>query len=218
VWPTNEAASSVGLFGPNWRSSYEERIFMGSDNYLKYARGDGTYWSFGVNSSGALIVLAPANVCATLSQTANYWLLIFQSGEQRHFSLTTGLLTAVVDRNGNTTTISYDSSNRLNTITDAASQHLYFSYASGSSFLITSVTSDFGVTLSYTYDSEGRLSQVTKPDSTTITYTYNSQSQIIQVTDTNGNVLESHTYDSSGRGLSSSQANGVNAVNVNYQW
>ena len=63
----------------------------------------------------------------------------------------------------------------------------------------------------------GRLIQVTRPDQTTVSYkTYNSQSQITAVTDNNGKVLESHTYDSSGRGLTSYEANGVNAVTVSY--
>ncbi len=216
MWPQNEILSSVGLFGSNWRSTYEERIFMGSDNFLKYSRGDGGYWSFAYGNAGALIVTSPANASATLSQTASYWLLKFQDGEQRQFSLTTGLLTAIVDRNGNTTQIAYDASNRLSAITDPASRHLYFNYANSSSYLVTSVTSDFGVTLSYSYDAQGRLTQVTKPDSTTINYTYNSQSLITSVTDSQGKVLESHTYDSSGRGLTSSRANGVNVLTVSY--
>jgi len=142
--------------------------------------------------------------------------LTFQNGEQRQFDLATGHLNAIIDRNGNTTQLTYDSSNRLVTVTSPASQHLYFNYQNGSSFLVTSVTSDFGLTLSYAYDTEGRLIQVTRPDLTTISFTYNTQSQITQVTDSNGKILESHTYDSNGRGLTSSQANGVNAVTVTY--
>ena len=216
IWPANEIASSVGIFGPNWRSTYEESIFMGGDNYLKYSRGNGDYWSFGVSDAGTLVVASPANVAATLSQTASYWLLTFQNGEQRQFSLTTGLLTAIVDRNGNTTQLTYDSLKRLTTVTDPAARHLYFNYANGSSLLATSVTSDIGITLSYAYDTQGRLSQVTKPDLTTVTFSYNAQSQITTVTDSNGKVLESHTYDSAGRGLTSSQANGVNSVTLTY--
>jgi len=48
IWPAKELASSIGMFGPNWRSTYEERVFMGGDNWVKYSRGDGTYWSFGL--------------------------------------------------------------------------------------------------------------------------------------------------------------------------
>lgn len=215
LWPITQAASSVGLFGPNWRSTYEERVFVGSDYYIKYARSNGSFWSFGMGA-GVWMPAAPANVSASLVQGASSWILTLGNGEQRQFNIASGLLTAIVDRNGNTIQLAYDSSNRLVTVTSPASQHLYFNYQSGSSFLVTSITSDFGLTLSYSYDAQGRLSQVTYPDQSTVSFTYNTQSQITQVADSNGKVLESHTYDSSGRGLTSSQANGVNAVAIAY--
>jgi YD repeat-containing protein len=216
LWPQSMATRSVGLFGPNWRSTYEESIFVGSDHYIKYARSDGSFWSFGVGGP-AYALAAPSNVSATMVQDGTTWTLTFQNGEQRKFSFSTGLLTAIIDRNGNTTQLSYDGSNRLVTVTSPASQHLYFNYGSGATAnLVTSVTSDFGVTLSYAYDPQGRLNQVTKPDQTTVSFTYNTQSEITAVTDNNGKVLESHTYDSSGRGLTSSRANGVESLTVTY--
>ncbi|MDR3573227.1 MAG: DUF6531 domain-containing protein [Anaerolineaceae bacterium] len=216
LWPAKEALYSIGMFGPNWRSTYEERIFVSSDNYLKYSRQDGGFWSFGLSLTGSWVVAAPASESATLVQGTTSWILTFQNGEQRQFSLATGLLTSIIDRNGNTTQLSYDTSNRLVTVTSPASQHLYFNYPNGSSYLVSSVTSDFGLTLSYSYDAQNRLAQVTKPDQTTVSFTYNTQSQVTQVTDSNGKVLEAHTYDSSGRGLTSAQANGVSAVTITY--
>jgi YD repeat-containing protein len=162
-------------------------------------------------------VSSPANVSATLVQGASYWTLTFKNGEQRQFNLTTGLLTAIIDRNGNTTQLAYDSSNRLVTVTDPASRHLTFTYANGGSTLVTGLSSDVGLSLTYSYDAQNRLSQVTNPDLTTVTFTYNTQSLITSVTDSAGKILESHTYDSSGRGLTSSKANGVEAVTVSYQ-
>lgn len=216
IWPTTLATHSVGAFGPLWRSTYEEAILMASDNYLRYIRGDGSVWVIAMKS-GNLVVASPATVSATLTDNSSVWTLSFQDGEKRQFNPQTGLLSTIIDRNGNTTQIAYDSSNRLATVTSAASQHLYFNYGTGSqNLLVTSVTSDFGVTISYSYDAEGRLSQVTYPDQSTVSFTYNSQSLITQVTDSNGKILESHTYDSNNRGLTSSEANGVNAVTVTY--
>lgn len=216
VWPNDEIASSIGIFGSQWKSTYDERVFMDGGHYLTYARGDGSYTSFIFNPSRGVLVGSPSNAATAIGPTPSTWVVNFQNGEQRKFNSLTGMLTAIVDRNGNTTQLSYDSSNRLTTVTDPASRHLYFNYPNGSSYLVTSVTSDFGVSLSYTYDANNRLTRVTRPDLTTITYTYNSQSQISQVTDSNGNILESHTYDSNGRGLTSSQANGVNSLTVTY--
>lgn len=215
-WPTTQASFLIGSFGPNWRSTYEERIYMGSDSYVKYARSDGSFWSFG--GAGSLYVVAPANVVATLAPDSGLtkWILTFQNGEQRTFSYSSGSLTSIIDRNGNVTQLTYDGLNRLVTVADPGGRHLYFSYASSSSYLVTGIASDIGISLSYSYDSQGRLIQVTKPDSSTLSFEYDSNSLITAVKDTAGKVLESHTYDSLGRGLTSSRANGVESVTVSY--
>jgi YD repeat-containing protein len=214
LWPSSAQAYRIGIFGPNWKSTYEERVYVGSDGYIKYARSDGSVWSFGNDGWTVWKVAAPANMSATLVQEGG-WNLTFSDGEQRIFDTDTGKLYAIKDRNGNTTQLSYDLLGRLSTVTDAAGRHLYFNYGSGT-YLVTSVTTDFGESTSYSYDDEGRLSQVTEPDSSTISFQYDANSFISAVLDSNGKVLESHTYDSDGRGLTSSRANGVEAVTVTY--
>jgi YD repeat-containing protein len=216
LWPPTQIASSQGIFGPNWRSTFEERVFVGSDHYVRYARSDGSYWSFGIGN-GQLRVIAPANVNAALEEINGYLTLTFQNGEQRRFDNTSGSLVAIVDRNGNTTQLTYDSLGRLATVTDPVSRHLYFTYANASyTFLVSAVTSDVGLSLAYSYDAQGRLSQVTEPDLTTLTFAYDSQSRILSVTDSNGKIIESHTYDAGARGLTSSRAAGVDAVTITY--
>jgi YD repeat-containing protein len=219
IWPSIENFATTGMFGLYWRSTYEERIFPGSGtsvNYMVYAKSDGGLWYFA--SNGTYWSLAsPANTTAKLVNSGTVWTLTFQNGEQRTFNLTSGSLTSIIDRNGNTTQLAYDGLNRLTTVTDPVSRHLYFTYGSGSSLQVTSVTSDFGISLSYSYDTQNRLTQVTKPDLTTVSFGYNSQSLITSVTDQNGKTLESHTYDTLGRGKTSSRALGVDAVTVTYQ-
>lgn len=219
LWPPSQSAFAAGLFGNNWRSTYEERVFVGSDGTVKYSRSDGSFWSFifYAGGSGVYQVIAPANAKATMTeQGTTTWTIAFQNGEQRVFDYNSGWLTAIVDRNGNTTTLSYDALSRLTTVTDAASRHLYFSYGSPTSMLVTGISSDIGLSLSYSYDSQGRLLTVTKPDQTTLSFTYDANSFISAVKDSQGKVVESHTYDTNGRGLTSSQANGVEFVSVSY--
>jgi YD repeat-containing protein len=182
---------------------------------MKYARGDGSFWSFGADGPG-WGVAAPANAGATLVSGPSYWTITFKNGEQRLFDNTSGNLISIIDRNGNATQLTYDAGGRLTTVTDPASHQLNFSYANGSSLLVTGVSSSTGLSLSYAYDTQGRLIQVTNPDTTAYTFQYNSESLISSVTDQNGKILESHTYDSIGRGLTSSRANGVDAVTVSY--
>jgi YD repeat-containing protein len=221
IWPTSISAFQTGMFGLNWRSTYEERVFAGSgeySGYMVYLRADGGFYVFAAGTGSTWNLSAPANAIATLTPNGTTsWTLAFQNGEKRIFSYTSGSLTSIADPNGNTTQLSYDGSNRLVTVTDAASRSLTFTYGN-SSFpnVVTSLSSSVGISLSYSYDTQGRLSQFTKPDQTTVSFTYNSQSLITAVTDSNGKTLESHTYDSGGRGLTASRANGVEAVTISY--
>jgi YD repeat-containing protein len=216
IWPSTQANMAVGIFG-NWRTTFEESVFLGEDNYMKYARNDGDFWSFGYYAA-AWLPAAPANVYAYLTTDGeSSWWLTFPGGETRRFDFTKRRLISISDRNGNTTQITYDSSNRLSVVTDPAGRSLTFTYGSPTSYLVTGVSSSVGgLSLTYSYDNQGRLTQVTNPDLSTINYTYNAQSLITSVTDSQGKVLESHTYDNSARGLTSSRANGVESVTITY--
>jgi YD repeat-containing protein len=216
TWPSTQSAYQVGIFGSHWRSTYEEFIFTGTDGYLKYSRADGGFWSFGIDTGFTFRVASPANISASLVQGTSYTTITFQNGEQRRFDNSTGKLIAILDRNGNMASLTYDGSGRLVTVTDPASRHLTFTYASPSSYIVTSVSSDVGISVSYAYDTQGRLSTVTEQDLSTLNFTYNTQSLITQVTDTAGKILESHTYDSSARGLTSSKASGVESLTITY--
>ena len=73
MWPPTQIISETGLFGLNWRSTYEERIFAGDDNYVKYGRSDGSFWSFG--GGGTLSPVAPAKIAELLP-----WIALTLSG------------------------------------------------------------------------------------------------------------------------------------------
>jgi YD repeat-containing protein len=136
IWPANYSNLQVGIFGPNWRSTYEERVFVGSGNatnYMVYARSDGGLLFFGPFNGTNWKLASPASITATLTQNGTTsWTITFQNGEQRVFSYASGSLSLIVDRNGNTTQLSYDGTNRLTTVTDPATRHLNFNYGSGS--------------------------------------------------------------------------------------
>jgi YD repeat-containing protein len=209
------------MFGTGWRSNYEERlIFISGDAYVKYLRADGSVWSFAPISLGTTSVYKAASpaddTTTTITNGTPSWTLTSKSGEKRLFDSTTGALVSIVDRNGNATVLTYDSSNRLTNVTDAASRHLYFHYLNAASTLVISVTSDVGLSTAYAYDGQGRLTQFTKPDNTSISFEYNAQSLITAVKDYENKILESHTYDAVGRGLTSSRAGGVGSVTVSY--
>ncbi len=211
----------VGLFGNHWVSSYEERIFVDSDQLVKSSSGYGDVSAFGVitlfapGPTTTYGLIAPKNGGASLVSDGTQLTLTAKSGEKKIFSVATGLLLSISDRNGNTTQLTYDSSSRLTSVADAAGRHLYFSYTQN---LVTGVSSDFGISLSYTYDGM-ELSRVTRPDNTYVTFerTYLAGSlQSLTMKDQDGKVLESHTFASIGRGRSSQRANGFDAMSVDY--
>jgi hypothetical protein len=54
----NSLSSGVqGLFGPGWRSTYEESVYLGDDGFMKYARADGAIWTFGFATQSPLVYL-----------------------------------------------------------------------------------------------------------------------------------------------------------------
>jgi YD repeat-containing protein len=213
-WPASQSSIKPGLFGQNWRSTYEERIFLGTDGYTKYSRSDGTFWSWGAGTGG-LKPVAPRDIRATLTLANRIWTLTFKDGSKRTFDYNSGWLKSIVDRNGNTITVAYDANNRITTVTDPANRTITFNYPNSTSLLISSLVSNAG-TFTYNYDGQGRLIKVTRPDNTFTTFEYDANSLISTVKDTDGKLLEGHTYDSQGRGLTSTRANGVDAVTVSY--
>jgi YD repeat-containing protein len=220
LWPDSQMSTSAGLFGNYWRSTYEESVFTGDDGYVKYSRADGNYWSFGWAASGTYQIAAPSNAQASLTAGASFWTVTFQNGEQRRFDNNSGGLIAVIDRNGNTTTVAHDAYGRISKVTDPNGRYLIFYYElQNSPYLATQVTSSVGHRVTYTYSAAGQLTQVTETDGTVYSFGYADPNPVLitTVTDAQGKILEAHTYDSYGRGLTSTRANGVEAVTVSYQ-
>lgn len=235
-WNSASATGGGGIFGHGWSSNFEELIYVdNSDHMVRHARGDGSLWTYGfagswgpIGNTPVFVTAAPRNAGATLVYSGTYipvingqWALTSKSGEGRVFVQPPSppnspifQLSTISDRNGNGTSLTYDPvTNRLTTATDAAGRHLYFSYTGS---VVTSVTSDFGVSLSYQYDNLGNLMKVIKPDNTFQTFEYSPAGMLTAVKDSNGKILESHTYDTMGRGLTSSRAGNVDSVTVSY--
>ena len=73
-----------------------------------------------------------------------------------------------------------------------------------------------GTVATYVYDSSSRLTSVNYPDASAFNFTYDANSNVLSVTDSQGKLIESHTYDNQNRGLTSSRAYGVDSVSISY--
>ena len=161
----NGSLSVNGMFGDSWRSTYEERVMTISSTTKRFFRANGDSWWFSWNApANAYLVAEPQNQHATLTfdTSTTLYTLTFADGTMHIFN-NSGYLTALVDRNGNQTVVTYDVYNRITTVTDAANRSLTFIYAAGG-LQPTSAQDASGTVATYTYNSY-QLTRVTYADS-----------------------------------------------------
>ena len=208
------------MFGLNWVSTYEESLTgPDSNNYLTYWRGDGSSWSFYYNSAlNSYSLASPPNVRAQLvANPTGGFTLTLADHTQRVFNAQNSLA-AIIDRNNNQTTINYDNLGRVTSVASPGGKTLTFAYGDpDNSYLVTTAQDSVGTVATYTYDGSSRLTLVSYPDGSALNFTYDpNSSMILSVTDSQGKLLEAHTYDTQNRGLTSTRANGVDSVSLSY--
>jgi YD repeat-containing protein len=220
LWNHSSPPFTAGMFGKGWTSDFEERLQIYNSNHIIYWRGSGNTWTlkspFGC-SSCAYDVISPANEEGSLNydRTTAKYTLSFADGTKKVFS-SAGRLSAVIDRNGNQTTIYYDSLDRISMVTAPGGQWISYTYGDPQyQNLVTTAQDAVGTVATFSY-SDDKLTQVSYPDGSQLHYGYDMADNIVSVTDSDGKVLEAHTYDASGRGLSSSRADSVEWLTLQY--
>jgi len=218
LWSLSNSPFSAGMFGSGWTSDFEERLQTLDGCTISYWLSSGNAWTFQNNCSGSTYsVVSPLTEHASLAYNSgtSLYTLTFADGTIKTFN-SSGYLTAIADRNGNQTTVTYDASNRITTVAAPGGQSLTFTYALASDpGRVTSIQDSVGNVATYSY-SNSQLTQAGYPDGGQLNYAYDGNGNITGVTDALGKVIETHTYDSSNRGLTSSRANGVDLVTIQY--
>ncbi len=218
LWPLNFPFQQVGMFGDSWQSNYEEFLQVLPNNLVRYWRGDGSAWQFSFDKKNGYTLTSPPDERATLTYNSHTRLstLTFRDGSQEIFN-SAGYLTAVLDPNGNQTTLTYNAASRVTQVTDAAGRTLTFSYGNPNfPNQVSSIQDSVGTIATYNYAAGGFLASVTYADNSAVHFIYDSNGLITSVTDANGKTLESHTYEPTRRGLTSVRANGVDQLTVSY--
>ncbi|MFL6387111.1 MAG: DUF6531 domain-containing protein [Terriglobales bacterium] len=209
----------TGMFGDSWRSTYEELIQQTDTSTLRYWRGDGNAWDFTFVAGTGYLLSKPSDEHASLvyDSGAGVVTVTFKDGTVKRFdSAHNYSLTSITDRNGNATSLTYDSSARLSQVVAPSGAALNFQYQNAQfPSLVTGITSPAG-NVSYTYDASQRLTSVAYPDASGMTYAYDSNSLLTSVTDSLGHLTEGHTYDTFRRGLTSTRGSGADSINLVY--
>ncbi len=108
-----------------------------------------------------------------------------------------GVLLSVQNPAGATWTLSYDSSNRVSTISDPVGRSTTLSY-SATSNKITSIQDSFGRRTSFSVNSAGNLNQIISPELCVVSVLYDSSNRPIAWTNPVGDIT-SYGFDSSNR-------------------
>jgi len=194
------AAGTTGVFGYGWSSFFSDHVVLEkASQRATLVQGNGSTVVFAEGKAGSFS--GPAWTQDTLSGTPETgYTLTLPDQTKYQFEGATGRLQSVTDRNGNATTVAYESHGRIETITDPAGRKITFAY--NSEGLVESAKDPLGHTVKYTYEA-GSLASVTEPGGTGARwqFKYDGSHEITTMTDSRGGKT-SNEYDSSHRVIS----------------
>ncbi len=201
----NSISQAVGLFGRGWTTLYDETV-TNANGLLQL-----------ILSDGRLVSATTANFFGQISQNADStYTVVFKGGEVHRFN-SSGKLTALIDRNGNQTTLAYNSAGRLLSITDPSGRVL--NVTTNGSGVVSSISDSMGTIANYVYGGSQQLLSVTYADNSGYQFAYApvpAGLALSSVTDMLGNIIERHDYDPQGRATTSEAHGGVERYSLNY--
>lgn len=211
----NSNSQRIGLFGRGWTTSYDESINAYDSNLARFNQSDGRaiYLARAAGASGALSPLEGDFHGSLVQNGGSSFTLTLNDGSVQQFN-SAGKLISLADRNGNQTTLAYDTSGKLASATDPFGRVL--SFTTNNNGQVLSISDAVGTIGTYAYGPANQLLSVTYPDNSGFQFTYDGNFRLTTVTDALGNVVESHTYNSQGRALTSEKQGGVEKYTLSY--
>ncbi|MDQ2976022.1 MAG: Ig-like domain-containing protein, partial [Acidobacteriota bacterium] len=211
----NSSSMHVKLFGRGWSSAYDETVTQFSNNDLRLLQSDGRAVDF-ILVSGTANTYNPRQEDfrgQILQLGGGEFKLNLKNGEVHEFNAR-GKLLSMTDRNNNQTSLFYDANGNLVGLTDPFGRML--SVTSNVDGRVLSIADALGTVATYTYGASNELLTVTYADNSRFQFAYDGGNHLTSVSDALGNIIESHTYDSDGRGLTSERQGAVEHYTLNY--
>ncbi|HVS80240.1 MAG TPA: Ig-like domain-containing protein, partial [Pyrinomonadaceae bacterium] len=211
----NSNSQTTGLLGKGWSTQYDESITAYDNNLARFNQPDGRaiYLGRQIGSSGAFAPLEGDFHGSLVQNGGNGFTLTMKDGSAHQFNAA-GKLTSLTDRVGNQTTLAYDTGGKLTSVTDPFGRVLTVTTNTNGRAL--SISDSMGAIATYTYGGSNELLTVTYADNSGFQFSYDGSFRITSVTDALGNIVESHTYDSQGRALTSEKQGGVEHYSLSY--
>ncbi len=203
----------------NWQRSLDTSVVTYTNAPITVLRDDGSVYGFrqsGVawTASGTQDTLS--SITDVGGKTTGWQYTVVNTGAVETYD-TKGKLQSVRERNGRTTTLSYNAANQLTTVTAPSGRSLGFAYDSQNR--VASVTAPDGAVTGYSYTGAGMLSSVTRPDGSVRQYVYEDSrfpTALTGIVDENGNRYATYAYDARARTINSALAGGVNQYQFQY--
>lgn len=209
--------------GGLWQSNYSAKIIKPYSNYSRLAlRPDGKILAFTLNSQGKYVPdLDIQDTLTPIKDTAGAitgWRYLVANTQVTETYNANGQLISTTNKHGIITqTLTYNTNNLLQNVTDMAGRQLTFNYDNNKR--VTSITLPDSGQLQYAYNTNGMLESVTYPDNNKRTYHYENSSfptHLTGITDENNKRFATFSYDGQGRAISTEHAGGVEKYSVVY--
>ena len=207
----NSRSQQSGYNGYGWTGSYSEHLTAETGRIiLTQADGGEVYF----NDDGQGKYISEAYTARVIVPDGSGGYILTESDGKTLLFGSSGNLTRIRDRNGNTQNIFYAGA-KPSYIEDNFGRRIEFTYSTDG-FLET-LTTPAGV-FTYTYDTQGNITGVVKPDMTVKTYCYtdiNDPHNLTEAENENGSVYR-FEYDAQDRAVFSEFAD-TGGISVNYQ-
>lgn len=226
-----DSVPAVGMFGANWRSSYEKAMYFPdgvSGTLAGMYRDDATFQFFNRQPDGSWV--SNSDIRDTLTETANGWNYRTSDDAVEMYDLA-GRLQSVHYLDGAVSSLSYDTGGRLHAVHSSTGESLtFYDDPADVDQLVDSVTDHTGRVWKYVYDARSNLEYVVYPDATAgsdadnpvRTYHYENTAYpnaLTGITDERGVRYATFAYDGNGRATSGYQgddSNPANRIDVDY--
>jgi YD repeat-containing protein len=199
------ASGQNGPLGYGWAHTYNMSLvtdaYAGAGSY-DVIQENGSQVTFSPNGAGGYT--AAPRVLAALVHNGDGTFTFTRRARDRFVFDATGKLTKEIDLNGYVTTLAYNGSGQLSTITDAANRALTLTYTGTH---LTQINDPVSRSVSFGYnDTGGNLTDVTDVGGGNTHFTYDANHLLLTVRDPNTNTVTTNSYDSARRVLTQTDA------------
>ncbi|MEJ7622663.1 MAG: RHS repeat-associated core domain-containing protein [Pyrinomonadaceae bacterium] len=217
----NSSLQTAGLFGVGWRAEYDATVSISNNDLLTLRSGNGRYMYFGGIGSNTYVSASAGIYGQFIKNADSTYTVTFKDGRVQHFD-SAGKLAWLRDRNANQTTLNYNGSGILTSVTDAVGRILTLTYETNGA--VSQISDALGTIADYEYyPGTSLLKTVTYPDGSKHKFEYTdiviggaTKTFLTTARDALDNILETHAYDSAGRATTSAVAGDVESYTLDY--